>query len=77
MRLQPQAASYGVWIDTSLVPLRRFIATAMNLTMVSATERDRELVADLAAQRVLGQSANVGHRRGGGHRRGTAALQRI
>ena len=51
MRLQPQAASRGDWIDTSLVPPHRFIATAMNLTMVSATERDRELVADLAAER--------------------------
>ena len=50
MRLQPQAASRGGWIDTSLVPPHRFIATAMNLTMVSATERDRELVADLAAE---------------------------
>ncbi len=47
MRLQPQAASYGDGVDTGLVPPRHFIATAMNLTMVSATERDRELVANL------------------------------
>ena len=60
MRLQPQAASSGGWIDTNLVPPRRFIATAMNLTMVSATERDRELVADLAAERrCLGKAQMV------------------
>ena len=61
MRLQPQAASRGGWIDTSLVPPHRFIATAMNLTMVSATERDRELVADLAAERrCLGKAQMMG-----------------
>ncbi len=61
MRLQPQPASRGGWIDTSLVPPHRFIATAMNLTMVSATERDRELVADLAAERrCLGKAQVMG-----------------
>src|SRR5262249_35036051 len=54
-------ASSGGWIDTNLVPLRRFIATAMDLTMVSATERDRELVADLAAERrCLGKAQMMG-----------------
>ena len=51
MSFQPQHARSCSRIDTSLVPPHRFIATAMNLTMVSATERDRELVADLAAER--------------------------
>ena len=61
MRLQPQAASSGGWIDTNLVPPRRFIATAMDLTMVSATERDRELVADFAAERrCLGKAQMMG-----------------
>ena len=61
MRLQPQAASRGSWVDTSLVPPRRFIATTMHLTMVSATERDRELVADLAAERrCLGKAQMMG-----------------
>src|SRR5262249_49406222 len=61
MRLPPEAASSGGWIDTNLVPLRRFIATAMDLTMVSATERDRELVADLAAERrCLGKAQMMG-----------------
>ena len=61
MRLQPQAASRGGWIDISLVPPHRFITTAMNLTMVSATERDRELVADLAAERRgLGKAQMMG-----------------
>ena len=61
MRVQPQGARRGGWIDTGLVPPRRFIATAMNLTMVSATERDRELVADLAAERrCLGKAQVMG-----------------
>ena len=61
MRLQPQAASGGGWIDTSLVPPHGFIATTMHLTMVSATERDRELVADLAAERrCLGKAQMMG-----------------
>src|SRR5262249_42163893 len=51
MRLQPQAASRGGWINTRLVPPRRFIATVMDLAMVSATEWYRELVAYLAAER--------------------------
>ena len=59
MRLQPQAASRGGWIDTSLVPPHRFVAAAMNLPMVSATERDRELVADLAAERMVLRKAQV------------------
>ena len=61
MRLQPQAASRGGWVNTGLVPPCRFIATTMNLTMVSATERDRELVADLAAERRrLGKAQMMG-----------------
>ena len=61
MRLQPQAASRGGRVDTSLAPPCRFIAGAMNLTVVSATERDRELVADLAAERwCLGKAQMMG-----------------
>ena len=61
MRLQPQSARRIGWIDTGLVPPRRFIATAMNLAMVSTTERDRELIADLAAERrYLGKAQMMG-----------------
>jgi len=61
MRLQPQRTGTDRRIDTSFFPPRRFIATAMNLTMVSATERDRELVADLAAERrCLGKAQMMG-----------------
>src|SRR5215472_10294333 len=61
MRLQPQAASRGGWVDTSLGPPHRFITTAMNLAMVPATERDRELVANLAAERRrLGKAQMMG-----------------
>src|SRR6516162_3484296 len=61
MRLQPQRTGTDRRIDTSFFPPRRFIATAMNLTMVSATERDRELVADFAAERrCLGKAQMMG-----------------
>ena len=50
MRLQPECAGGGKWIYFGFTPPRFFIAAAMNLTMMRATERYRELVADLAAE---------------------------
>jgi hypothetical protein len=52
MCLQPKNASRRARIDTGLLPPRRFIATAMDLAMVSPAERHGELVADLAAERL-------------------------
>jgi hypothetical protein len=50
MCLQPQGASRGGWIDTSLIPPRGFIDAAMHLAVMSAAQRNRKLVADLAAK---------------------------
>src|SRR5215472_1866870 len=48
MRLQPQHASGGCRINTELVPPRGFVAAAMDLAVVPATERDSEFITDLA-----------------------------
>jgi len=34
MRLQPKSASGGSWVDAGLVPPSRFIAAAMDLTVM-------------------------------------------
>jgi hypothetical protein len=44
MRLQPQRAGGGGRIDASLLPPCRFVATAMDLAMMAAAERDGEFV---------------------------------
>jgi hypothetical protein len=49
MCAQPKSASRGGGIDTSLVPPGGFIPRAMDLAMVTAAERNRELVAHFAA----------------------------
>src|SRR4029077_9757733 len=51
MRLQPKDASRGGRINASLVPPRAFIATAMQLAVMSPTQRYRKLIADLTAKR--------------------------
>ena len=51
MGLQPQRASGDGRIDTGLIPPGGFIAAAMDLAMMSPAERNRELIADLAAER--------------------------
>ena len=57
MRLQPQRAGGGGRVDASLLPPGRFVAAAMDLAMMAAAERHRELVADLAAERpMLGEA---------------------
>jgi hypothetical protein len=50
MRLQPERASRGGRIDASFLPPCRFIATAMDLAVMSAAERHSEFVADFAAK---------------------------
>lgn len=50
MALQPQCASIHAWIDTDLRPPSSFITAVMDFAMMSAAQRDRELVADLAAK---------------------------
>ena len=61
MRLQPQAPGSDGRINASIFPPCGFIATAMDLTMVSPAERHGELIADLAAKRpVLGKAQMMG-----------------
>ena len=63
-RLRPQSRCDGERIETELVPPFRFIATAVDLPMVSTAERHRELIAHLAAERPgLGESKMMGIRR--------------
>ena len=50
MRFEPQRASLEHRINTNLPPPRSFIAVLVNLAMVSSTQRDSELVADLSAE---------------------------
>ena len=59
MRLQPKGASRCGRIDACLLPPRGFIATAMDLAMVTAAERNREFIADLAAKRRWLQKSQV------------------
>jgi hypothetical protein len=47
---QPKRAGYGGSIDSGLTPPSRFIAAPMHLAMMTTAERDRELIADLAAE---------------------------
>ena len=48
MRFEPQRAGGNCRIKAGFLPPRRFIAIAMNLAMVSSTQRHGELIADLA-----------------------------
>ena len=52
MGFKPERACNRNWIYSHLPPPRVFIAAAMDLAMVHATQRHRELVADLAAERM-------------------------
>jgi hypothetical protein len=49
MALQPKRASRDGSIDTSFVPPRAFVTAAMHLAMMTAAERDRELIANFSA----------------------------
>jgi hypothetical protein len=52
MTFQPQGTRGNGRIDAHLFPPRRFIATAVDLAMMAATQGNRELVADFAAKRL-------------------------
>ena len=51
MHLEPQLPSFDDRIDSRIQPPRRFIAVPVNFAMMATAERDRELIADLAAKR--------------------------
>ena len=60
MAVQPQRAGNRRRINAELFPPGGFIAVAMHLAMMAATERNGELVTDLAAQRAaLGEAQMV------------------
>jgi hypothetical protein len=64
MRLQPQHTGRRRRIDSKLAPPVGFVAAAVDLAMVSAAARDRELVADFAAKgATLGKAQVVRVRR--------------
>ena len=50
MRLEPELAGSRYWIEGGLAPPLGFIAVSVELVVMSAAERDGELVADLAAE---------------------------
>ena len=61
VRLQPECARRHRWVDTDLCPPRRFIAAAVNLAMMAATQGHCELIADLAAHGpALGKAQMMG-----------------
>jgi hypothetical protein len=51
MTLQPQNTGGNGRINACLFPPCRFIATAVDFSMMAATQGDRELIADFAAKR--------------------------
>ena len=50
MRLEPHGAGRNGRIYSYLPPPRDFIAAIVQLAMMPTTQRDRELVADLASE---------------------------
>ena len=50
MSLSPQLVCEGDWIDTRSCPSLLLFNRAMDLPMMRAAERHRELIADLAAE---------------------------
>src|SRR5437660_11245755 len=61
VRLSPESAGNPDRIDAGLLPPRALVACAMHRPMMPSAERDRELIADLAAKRPgLGKSEVVG-----------------
>jgi hypothetical protein len=57
MRLEPERAGCGGWVNVRPLPPGGFVATAMRLSVMAAAERHDELVTGLAAKRpVLGKA---------------------
>ena len=50
MCFEPQRPSVDRWINSEFCPPSRFIPTSMHFAMMPTAERDRELIADLAAE---------------------------
>ena|ERR1700733_12670060 len=50
MRFEPKRSSRNGRIDTGLFPPCGFVAAAMDLSMVTSTQRDSELIAYLAPE---------------------------
>ena len=64
MGLKPKCSGRDDRINTDVCPPNGFVATAVDLAMVPAAQRDDELIADLAAERPsLGKSQMVSVRR--------------
>ena len=64
MGFEPQHAGSCDGIKSEIAPPRRFIAAAVNLAVLSPTQRDDELIADLASKgAALGKSQVVSIRR--------------
>jgi len=62
-RVHPEPAGNLDRVDASLPPPRALVARAMHRPVMPATERDRELIADLAAECAgLGEAQVVGIR---------------
>jgi hypothetical protein len=59
MRLKPQAPGSGQRVDSGSAPPRGFIAVSVKLAMMTAAQRDGELVADLAAKCTTLREAKV------------------
>jgi hypothetical protein len=50
MRREPQCTRARGWIQTHICPPLCLVTVAVDLTMVPATQGDRELIADLSAE---------------------------
>jgi hypothetical protein len=61
MRFEPQRASSRAWVNPSLPPPRPFIAIPVHFAMMSAAQRDNELITDFAPQSpALGKAQMMG-----------------
>lgn len=59
MRFELTLRHYDSRIDTSPLPSRSFVAAAIELPIVAAAQRHRELIADLAAELSVLSEAQV------------------
>ena len=59
MRFKPEHAGGREWIYSGLSPPRPFIAAAMDLAMMRATQRHRKFVAHLATERTRLRKAQM------------------
>src|SRR4051794_4171765 len=77
MGLSPERERCRKRLDAGSGPPSRLIPSAMDLAVMDAAERNRELVAHLAAERPrLREPQMMWHPRAGAHRQGTVAAKR-